>query len=112
MVPGVEKISSSVRRDAAKPAAAPAPVAAQEQEVPQTPKYYIIVATFHDEADCREFISQQQRPDELDIVCSGKACRVYSHAGDDRDSLQAILSSDAHRATYSQAWIWTDPAAE
>ncbi|MCM1319099.1 MAG: hypothetical protein NC217_01805 [Muribaculaceae bacterium] len=118
VVPGVEKLSAPSKELSAK-SVKTAPMveevetsAATETSTSTEEKdYYLIVATFKNEADCRKFIAEQKDKEDLNIISSGKVSRVYSAASNDRDELLDRLNSDAHHARHPQAWIWKNPAA-
>ena len=118
VLPGVEKLSVTPKSPVDTPTQQ-APVVenavnkAQDDAltVPEELSYYLIVATFKNEADCHKFIAAQADKDDLAIVNSGKVSRVYSAASNNRQELLDMLNSSAHKSKHPQAWIWTNPAA-
>ncbi|MCM1006184.1 MAG: hypothetical protein NC402_07815 [Prevotella sp.] len=116
VVPGVEKLSVSYSEEKVKiPTAAPAAkptitdnavaITAGDKKA-----FYLIVATFSKEEDCKKFIEVQSDREELAIVTAGKVSRVYSAADNSRDELLKIMNSDTHKSLHPQAWIWSNPS--
>lgn len=111
VVPVVEKLSSPVNNDNSSDAIDTDSIITGDI-VEATPKYYLIVATFTNEADCQKFIdSRPDTPTPLQTVCNGKVCRVYSAASDSKDELKQVMTSKTHTDCFSASWIWTDPTA-
>lgn len=120
VVPGVDKLSSgnttttkSVEISSCtntNPVCAE-PIADTQQTVTNSHKYYLIVATFSQDSDCKKFINARGSNETLRIVSGAKVSRVYSASSDDKAQLLDILNSSQHQALYPQAWIWTNPNA-
>lgn len=85
-----------------KPVEAPAPAVEEAQ-------YYLIVATFKTEGECREYIASQNDSARLGIVTSGKCSRVYSASASEADTLRQLMRNSEHKSLHPQSWIWERP---
>ena len=122
VVPGVEKLGAGHARQAsdASSHATGLVETEAEAETPEPPtavkeqsmRFYLIVATFSREDDCRKFIGMQPDSSSLGIISSGKVCRVYSAASSDRDALIAAMATAEHKSLHPQSWIWENPDTE
>lgn len=122
VVPGVEKLGAGNDRQASDASSHATDLAGTGTEVEtheqaaavteQPLRFYLIVATFSREDDCRKFIEMQPDSSSLGIISSGKVCRVYSAASSDRDALTATMASAEHKTLHPQSWIWENPDAE
>lgn len=122
VVPGVEKLGAGQDRQASDASSHATDLVETETEAePPEPttavteqpmRFYLIVATFSREDDCRKFIETQPDSSSLGIISSGKVCRVYSAASSDREALIATMASAEHKTLHPQSWIWENPDAE
>ncbi len=90
--------------------AASASEASEDSKAAASDKYYLIVATFHSLAEAEKFISMAD-DSRLSAVSSGKTVRVSAKSSDSKEDLLTLMRDNDFKASYSQSWIWTDPAA-
>lgn len=118
VVPGVDKLTGGHASDASSHATNQ--VEAETETIDETAisdtdeadLYYLIVATFTKNEDCRKYIDMQPDSAELRVISNGKVSRVYSASSTDREELIATMTSASHKTLHPQSWIWEKPNAD
>ena len=67
---------------------------------------YLIVATFHNESEARDFMRARSGGNYTLSLLKGKNVWRVSAAHGDMAAMKAILNSSEFRAAFSEAWIW------
>lgn len=97
-------INSASQNQDAEAMAAPL-AAAKESGQPEAGSY-LIVATFHTEAEAQKFIDYRAGGNYPLNIIKGKNVWRVSAAHSDHTTLRKMLNSDEFRAAFSEAWIW------